>query len=136
MLPPDSETVRVGRNVTPVITKSSTRKPEGLAAAPPLFTVGVNFTQRRVNHVAFDASVGIMPYVLAFSALGVGTRVGLAAPLEVAPDVLLMPSAGLALRARLLRCLPERRRPCLRTEMKHRTYPDGYRIDSVGPAGG
>src|SRR5438132_249495 len=38
MLPPENETVRTGRRVTPVITKSSTRKPEGLAAAPPLFT--------------------------------------------------------------------------------------------------
>jgi hypothetical protein len=40
---------------------------------------------------------------------------------------------ALLLRARLLRLLPARRRPRLRTEMRHRSYPDGYRIEELGP---
>jgi hypothetical protein len=36
-------------------------------------------------------------------------------------------------RARLLRWLPRRRRPRLRTEMKHPSYPTGYRIEDLGP---
>jgi hypothetical protein len=42
-------------------------------------------------------------------------------------------AAALKLRARVLRWLPRRRRPLLRTEMKHRTYPDGYRMEELGP---
>jgi hypothetical protein len=41
--------------------------------------------------------------------------------------------AGLRLRARLAGCLPARRRPLLRTEMRSRTYPDGYTIEEIGP---
>jgi hypothetical protein len=41
--------------------------------------------------------------------------------------------AGLRLRARLLRCWPRRRGPVLRTAMKHRSHPDGYRIEDLGP---
>jgi hypothetical protein len=44
----------------------------------------------------------------------------------------LVPGA-LRLRAVALRFLPKRRRPFLRTEMKHRTYPDGYTIERLGP---
>jgi len=39
----------------------------------------------------------------------------------------------MALRARLLRLLPDRRRPHLRTAMRRRSYPQGYRIESIGP---
>jgi len=39
----------------------------------------------------------------------------------------------LRMRARLLRFLPARRRPRLRTEMRHRSYPAGYRIEELGP---
>jgi hypothetical protein len=42
-------------------------------------------------------------------------------------------TAALKLRARLLRLLPARRHPHLRTEMRHRSYPDGYRIEELGP---
>jgi hypothetical protein len=42
-------------------------------------------------------------------------------------------TASLRLRARLLRLLPARRRPYLRTEMRRRSYPDGYRIEDLGP---
>ncbi len=36
-------------------------------------------------------------------------------------------------KARIVRRLPGRRRPRMRTEMKHRTYPEGYRIEELGP---
>ena len=41
--------------------------------------------------------------------------------------------ATLRLRGRLLRWLPPRRRPRLRTEMKRPTYPAGYTIELLGP---
>ena len=39
----------------------------------------------------------------------------------------------LRLRAFFVRWLPARRRPRLRTEMRHPSYPDGYSIDHLGP---
>jgi len=41
--------------------------------------------------------------------------------------------ASLRLRARVLRWLPARRRPRLRTETRHPTYPDSYTIERLGP---
>jgi len=54
--------------------------------------------------------------------------------LEPAPPWLRR-SAQLALkgRARMLRWLPKRRRPRLRTELPRADYPQGYRIESLGP---
>jgi hypothetical protein len=43
---------------------------------------------------------------------------------------------ALKVRGRVVRLLPERRRPRLRTEVRHRTYRRGYRIDDLGPATG
>ncbi|MGH2734800.1 MAG: oxygenase MpaB family protein [Actinomycetota bacterium] len=43
---------------------------------------------------------------------------------------------ALRLRARAVRALPPRRKPRLRTEMRRRTYPRGYRVEDLGPAGG
>ncbi|MGH2523930.1 MAG: oxygenase MpaB family protein [Anaerolineales bacterium] len=41
---------------------------------------------------------------------------------------------ALRLRGRLVRLLPERRRPLLRTALKRPTYPQGYRsIEELGP---
>ena len=40
---------------------------------------------------------------------------------------------SLKLRGKLLRFLPRRRCPVLRTEMKQRTYPCGYQIEKLGP---
>jgi hypothetical protein len=40
---------------------------------------------------------------------------------------------ALRLRAALLRRVPARRHPRLRTEMTHRSYRDGYRIEELGP---
>ncbi len=40
----------------------------------------------------------------------------------------------LRLRAHLLRWLPPRRHPRLRTEMIHPSHPNGYIIETVGPA--
>lgn len=42
-------------------------------------------------------------------------------------------AAFLKLRARFAGWLPARRRPRLRTEMKHRSYPTGYQIETLGP---
>jgi hypothetical protein len=39
----------------------------------------------------------------------------------------------LRLRARAIRVLPARRRPKLRTTMRRRSYPSGYRIEDLGP---
>ncbi len=41
--------------------------------------------------------------------------------------------ATLRLRARAVRLLPQRRRPRLRTGMKHPSYPAGYKIEQLGP---
>jgi hypothetical protein len=40
---------------------------------------------------------------------------------------------ALRARARLVRLLPPRRRPVLRTQMPHRSYPSGYVIEELGP---
>jgi ER-bound oxygenase mpaB/B'/Rubber oxygenase, catalytic domain len=41
--------------------------------------------------------------------------------------------SGLRARALAVRMLPPRRRPKLRTELRHRTYPGGHRIEALGP---
>jgi ER-bound oxygenase mpaB/B'/Rubber oxygenase, catalytic domain len=40
---------------------------------------------------------------------------------------------GLRGRARVVRLLPARRRPRLRTELRRRSYPRGYRLEELGP---
>jgi hypothetical protein len=40
---------------------------------------------------------------------------------------------ALKLRARALRLFPPRRKPRLRTKLPRRAYPDGYRIEELGP---
>jgi hypothetical protein len=42
-------------------------------------------------------------------------------------------ASGLKMRALCLRGLPRRRRPLLRTEMRQRSYPEGYQIERLGP---
>jgi hypothetical protein len=42
-------------------------------------------------------------------------------------------AVGMRLRARVLRRLPPRRRPRLRTAGRPRTYPGGYVIEQLGP---
>jgi hypothetical protein len=41
--------------------------------------------------------------------------------------------AELKTRGRIVRLLPKRTRPRLRTAMRHRTYPHGYKIEDIGP---
>ena len=41
--------------------------------------------------------------------------------------------AALRARARAVRLLPPRRKPRLRTTMRRRTYPRGYRVEALGP---
>jgi len=43
-------------------------------------------------------------------------------------------SSGLRLRGRLVRLFGDRHQPRLRTRMRHRTYPRGYRVEDLGPA--
>lgn len=42
-------------------------------------------------------------------------------------------AGALRTRSRMVRLLPERRGPRLRSEMSHRSYPDGYRTEMLGP---
>lgn len=42
-------------------------------------------------------------------------------------------NSAMRLRALVLRILPKRRAPRLRTEMAHRSYPQGYRLELTGP---
>jgi hypothetical protein len=51
-----------------------------------------------------------------------------------APAVAQVVHAALKARAWLLRFMPTRRRPRLRTEMRHRSYRGGYRIEELGPS--
>lgn len=46
-----------------------------------------------------------------------------------------MVSGALKLRAGALRLAPAKRRPRLRTEMRHRSHPNGYTIEELGPPG-
>jgi hypothetical protein len=41
--------------------------------------------------------------------------------------------AGVRARSRAVRALPPRRRPRIRTEERHRSYPRGYAIEKLGP---
>jgi hypothetical protein len=47
--------------------------------------------------------------------------------------VVLAVEAGLRARSGVVRVLPPRTRPKLRTRMRHRTYPHGYEIEALGP---
>jgi len=42
-------------------------------------------------------------------------------------------TAALRVRALAVRLLPKRRRPLLRTALAHRSYPNGWRLDELGP---
>jgi hypothetical protein len=44
--------------------------------------------------------------------------------------------AALRARARIVRVLPPRRRPLIRTDERHRSYPEGYVIEELGPPPG
>jgi hypothetical protein len=45
-------------------------------------------------------------------------------------------ASGLRLRGRFSGWLPRKKQPRLRTEMPHRTYPEGYKLESLGPSQG
>ena len=49
------------------------------------------------------------------------------------PFIRRMVEFGLKTRARALRLWPRRNRPLLRTEMKQRSYPEGYQVEKLGP---
>lgn len=52
---------------------------------------------------------------------------------QASPALRTLVQSSLKLRAFALRVLPRRRRPLLRTEMRQRSYPNGYRIEELGP---
>lgn len=64
--------------------------------APELFTVGFQWTQLSPHRLGADFSLGTMPRLLAEGVAVVGFRAGVAAPLTLAPSVLLLPSAGVS----------------------------------------
>ena len=49
------------------------------------------------------------------------------------PGMRRLVEGALRLRARLIRLLPERKRPRLRTGPRRPTYPQGYRVEELGP---
>ena len=67
----------------------------GSQAAPlELTTVGVHFTQLRPGSIGADISLGTMPRAMVEGVVLLGVRVGVTVPVQVAPGVLLLPSAG------------------------------------------
>ena len=48
-------------------------------------------------------------------------------------DAVIRPAETRSHVTRALRALPPRRRPRRRTAMRHRTYPSGYRLETLGP---
>jgi hypothetical protein len=52
---------------------------------------------------------------------------------QPSPALRVLVHTSLKLRALALRGLPRRRRPLLRTEMRQRSYPNGYQIAALGP---
>jgi len=69
----------------------------GRESAPELFTVGVQWTQLRRGRLGADFSLGTMPRLIGEGVVPVALRGGLALPLAVTPDFLVLPSAGASL---------------------------------------
>ena len=69
----------------------------GVFAPLEYTTIGMHFTQLRPGALGADFSIGIVPRALADGFLLSGARGGVALPLAIAPNVILLPSAGLTL---------------------------------------
>ena len=52
---------------------------------------------------------------------------------KAAPLIKWTIEGGLLLAAKIMRFLPPRRQPYLLTEQKHRSYPEGYQLEKLGP---
>lgn len=52
---------------------------------------------------------------------------------QPSPALRRLVEGALRARSRLVRLLPERSQPLLRSQLQHRTYPDGYRTEELGP---
>lgn len=63
--------------------------------APSLMTVAFNVSRLRPGHIGPDLSIGTLPSFLSEGAVPFVVRAGFALPLEAAPTVLVLPSAGL-----------------------------------------
>lgn len=61
-----------------------------------LTTVGMQWTQARLNRPAADGAFGILPIGFAAGAAVFGMRGGLAFPVQAAPGVILLPSGGVS----------------------------------------
>lgn len=68
----------------------------GLEVGPELFTIGFHRTRVRSDHPGSDFSIGIMPRFLAEGLIAVGARAGLALPLALSSNAVLLPSAGVS----------------------------------------
>lgn len=68
----------------------------GREAAPELLTIGGNWTHVRAGRVGADFALGTMPRILGEGFVVIGARAGIALPLVVAPNVLLLPSGGVS----------------------------------------
>jgi len=76
---------------------AGTLRYNGEFAPLELTTIGMHFTRVRPGALGPDFSIGIVPRALADGFLLSGARGGVALPLALAPNVLLLPSAGLTL---------------------------------------
>ena len=52
---------------------------------------------------------------------------------KASPILRVTVNSAMRLRALVLRTVPKRRTPRLRTQMAHASYPQGYRLDQIGP---
>lgn len=68
----------------------------GSDAAPQLLTIGGNWTHVRAGRVGADFALGTMPRALSEGVLVLGARGGIALPLALSPNVLLLPSGGIS----------------------------------------
>jgi hypothetical protein len=101
---------------------------------------GYSDSNRRIGVATRELFVAWFPRVLGplvrraiYALIDAPLREAFGFPAPSRLDVALVTGA-LRLRARLLRLLPARRTPRLRTAMRRPSYPGGYRIEDVGPA--
>jgi hypothetical protein len=66
----------------------------GSETSPLLTTLGLQLTQLNPGRISGDFALGIVPYGLGFGAILLGVRGGVVLPMQAAPDLYLLPSAG------------------------------------------
>lgn len=68
----------------------------GVSYEPGLFTIGGQWTRVRPGRPGLDLAIGTMPRALQAGVVLVGTRAGVALPVDLASGVLVLPSAGVS----------------------------------------